>query len=89
MNDFVKKLWVGFRDYAGARLKEKSTYVGLVGLVASFGVWQFAPEQSAAIANALYALADLQFNPGDAEAVGAGISAVLVVLKTKKPDDAA
>ena len=47
------------------RLKEKSTWAGLLGLLSAFGVYQFAPEQKEAILTA----------------IGAITSAVLVFIK--------
>ena len=52
-------------DWIIARVQEKSTWVGIMGLISAFGVYKFAPEQQEAILGA----------------IGAITSAVLVFIK--------
>lgn len=70
-----------------ARLSEKTTWVGLFGLLATALGMTFAPDQVAAIANAIALV--VSGAPLDSpDVVGAGftaaVSLVLVIIKNKK-----
>jgi hypothetical protein len=56
------------KDWIISRLKEKSTWAGILGLLSAFGVYQFAPEQKEAVLTA----------------IGAITSAILVFLNENK-----